>query len=173
MRLYHGTPLTAAEKIEAKGQISHDIERPYYDDTSMPTTNGFVYLTDNLGYAVYLAQRIAVVNSNDDLCVVYAVEINESELQADIDQLKYIGEMANSQARDLTALDSLDKVQSCQIARSLIIGKDVKEKLVFPSGSNNTHPDYELMKKLRQLRHIGEGVEAESLVQSDKWISMR
>lgn len=170
MKLFHGTTFSASLKIENEKSIAHKIIRPYYKGDGLETTDGYVYLTNNVGYAAYIAQRHAC--GIDELCVVYEVEINELELETDIDQLKIIGRIAEDEARAMSAGDSLLTVQSCCISRSLVIGSDVIRKLTLPSASNSKHENYGLLGELRQLRKAGDAEEAAALIPSNMWISL-
>jgi len=158
MQLFHGTIHSLSTEIENSGTIAHLVARPFYEGDDVSTTDGFVYLTDNIGYAIYLAQRNAVYKG-EDMCAVYSVDVNYSELLADIDQLR----MKHGMTVDLQIS------QSCAIARSLAIGGDVKAKLLLPSGSNSQHQDYKFMAQLRQLRKTGDAGQALSLVKADNW----
>lgn len=168
MQLFHGTIHSLSTEIENSGTIAHLVARPFYEGEDVSTTDGFVYLTDNIGYAIYLAQRNAVYKG-EDMCAVYSVDVNYSELLADIDQLRMKHGMTVDDAKKLTATQSLQISQSCAIARSLAIGVDVKAKLLLPSGSNSQHQDYKFMAQLRQLRKTGDAGQALSLVKADNW----
>ena len=168
MKLFHGTTHTASVNMENNKLISHLIERPHYKGNGFETTDGYVYLTDNIGYAAYLAQRHSVLN-DEDLCVIYEVDIATSELGADFDQLKIIGRMNEDDASKHNTMSSLASVQSCRVARSLKIGSDVTRKLTLPSGSNTDHEDYPLMVKLRELRKAGNAQAAEALIPKHMW----
>lgn len=170
MKLYHGTTHSASLKIEEGKTISHQIERPHYHGDGLQTTDGYVYLTNNLGYAAYLAQRLAY---DENLCVVYEVDIADSELETDIDQLKIIGRISAIQALNLSAQDSLEMVQSCCVPRSLVLGKDVISKLTLPSASNSNHVDYDLLLKLRSLRRNGDADASAKLVPQQMWKILR
>lgn len=169
MKLYHGTVHSLSEEIERCGKIAHLVHRPFYEGDDLSTTDGFVYLTDNVGYAAYLAQKNAVYYRNEDMCTVYLVEVNDSELLADVDQLRMKHGMTVAAAQKLTAKQSLQISQSCAIDRSLLIGLDVKAKLVLPSGSNREHSDYKLMSNLRQLRKLGDSNNAINLLTPADW----
>lgn len=168
MKLFHGTTLSASLNIENDKAISHLIVRPHYKGDGFETSDGYVYLTDNAGYAVYLAQRHSVLY-DEDLCVIYEINIPTNELEADLDQLRMVGRMSENEASKHDASSSLSSVQSCRVTRSLKIGLDVTKKLTLPSGSNPEHKDYPLMVKLRELRHAGDAQAAENLIPNNMW----
>jgi len=168
MKLFHGATHSASLKIENDTLISHLIERPHYKGDGFETTDGYVYLTDNAGYATYLAQRHSVLNE-EDFCVIYEVDIPTNELEADFDQLKMVGRMSEDEANKHDALSSLSSVQSCRVARSLKIGSDVTRKLTLPSGSNIEHEDYQILIRLRELRRAGNAQEAEKTIPCHMW----
>lgn len=170
MKLFHGTTFSASLKIEDEKIIAHKIDRPHYKGDGLETTDGYVYLTNNVGYAAYLAQRLA--QDVDDLCVVYEIGIDENELEVDIDQLKMIGRISEDEAKTFSVQSSLSSVQSCRISRSLVIGKDVIRKLILPSASNSEHQDYDLLRELRQLRRTGDDEAALALVPELMWVNI-
>lgn len=170
MKLFHGTTYSASVKIENEKSIAHKIQRPYYKGEGLETTDGYVYLTNNVGYAAYIAQRLAY--EIDELCVVYEVDINEDEIETDVDQLKIIGRITEDDARVLSVESSLQMVQSCCVPRSLVIGSDVVRKLILPSASNSKHQDYELLRELRQLRRAGDSEEADMLIPTNMWVKL-
>ncbi|WP_431021814.1 Acyl-CoA synthetase [Erwinia rhapontici] len=170
MKLFHGTTFSASLKIEDEKIIAHKINRPHYKGDGFETTDGYVYLTNNVGYAAYLAQRLA--QNIDDLCVVYEIDIDENELKTDIDQLKIIGRMPEGEARAFSVQSSLSSVQSCRISRSLIIGADVIRKLTLPSASNSGHQSYNLLLELRKLRRAGDAEESIALVSQGMWVNL-
>lgn len=171
MKLYHGTTYSASLKIEEDKALLHEITRPHYKGEGLETTDGYVYLTNNVGYAAYLAQRLA--SGVNDFCVVYEIDLADNELEADVDQLKIIGRINESAAKALNAQESLNMVQSCCVPRTLVIGKDVISKMTLPSASNSDHEDYGLLRELRSLRHVGKAEKAETLIPQQMWKKIR
>lgn len=155
MRLYHGTSFSASQSIISSEKILHEIKRTYDDSSPFPTTNGLVYLTDNIGYAIYVANKEAVFRK-DDFLSVFEVEVDETELLPDFDELDYVYGIKRVDAADFTYSDSLEKAQSCCTARSLHLFTDIRRQLVLPSSMNLKHELRTLTRELIMLRKHGD-----------------
>ncbi len=168
MRLYHGTSFSASQAIISSGKILHDIERTYDETSLLPTTNGFVYLTNNIGYAIYVANKESIFRKEDYLSV-FEVDVDANELLPDFDELEYVYRIKRQDAAHYTYGDSLMKAQSCCIARSLIFFDDIKKQLILPSNTNIEHPDRALTRELIMLRKQGDHPRAVDLLQGQIW----
>ncbi|SNY70962.1 hypothetical protein [Pantoea sp. GL120224-02] len=170
MRLFHGTSFSASQGIVSKGKILHIIERTYDESSLLPTTDGFVYLTDNIGYAIYVANKEAIFRKEQFLSVFQA-EVNENELLPDFDELEYVYRVARKDAAHFTYADSLNKAQSCCIARSLNLSGDISKQLVLPSSINLSDPLRPLTRELIMLRKHGDHLRAVEMLQGLVWNS--
>ncbi|MFJ5159688.1 hypothetical protein ACIP6T_10995 [Pantoea sp. NPDC088449] len=168
MRLYHGTSLSASQSIISSGKILHDIIRTYDESSLFPTTNGLVYLSDNVGYAIYVANKEAIFRKEDFLSV-FEVEVEEAELLPDFDELDYVHRIKHAEAAHFNYSDSLDKAQSCCVARSLILQTDIKRQLILPSNMNREHPLRPMTRELIMLRDKGDHQGAVKMLHGQVW----
>lgn len=153
MKLYHGTSFTAATAIEKCGLILKDVERTYGPTEALPTTNGYVYLTNHPGYAAYMANKEAMFKKSD-FFVVYEVEVDERLLHADIDELKYVCDLSEDDALKFTASESLERSRCCCIAQDLAIGIEVKRKVTLPFSGFFKGQNLELSQEIICLRDL-------------------
>ncbi|WPU24981.1 hypothetical protein RI049_09670 [Cedecea neteri] len=168
MKLYHGTSSTAAISIEECGFILKDIERTYGPNGELPTTDGYVYLTDHPGYAAYMANKEALFKKSD-FFVVYKIDVDETLLKADIDELKYVCDLSESDAKKCTSYDSLKLSRSCCIPKNLAIGIDVKRKVTLPFSGNYSSPHIKLSREVICLRRAGQEEQALAILNSFGW----
>lgn len=94
MILYHGTPLESGEKIIQEGKIRCQIKRSHegYENIIEGTTDGFVYLTQNL-YTAYYYGNILLLDQDDynkKYVYIFKIEIPDDNilLEPDFDELK-------------------------------------------------------------------------------------
>ena len=94
MLLYHGTLLESGEKIIQEGKIRCQIKRSHegYETIIEGTTDGFVYLTQNL-YTAYYYGNILLLDQDDynkKYVYIFKIEIPDDNilLEPDFDELK-------------------------------------------------------------------------------------
>lgn len=168
MKLYHGTSLTAATAIEKCGLILKDIDRTYGPAEALPTTNGYVYLTNHPGYAAYMANKEAMFKKSD-FFVVYEVEVDERFIKADVDELKYVCDLPENDALKFTAYESLERSRCCCIPQDLAIGIEVKRKVTLPFSGFYQGQNLELSKEIICLRSLGEEKRAIDILDHVGW----
>ncbi|WP_337021857.1 hypothetical protein [Pantoea anthophila] len=168
MRLYHGTSFSASQSIISSEKILHQIERTYDDSSLFPTTNGLVYLTNNIGYAIYVANKEAIFRREEFLSV-FEVEVDENELLPDFDQLDYVCRIKREDTQNFTYSDSLEKAQSCCVARSLYLMSDIRKQLVLPSNMNMKHQLRPLTREVIMLRKNGDHSKASDMLHGQIW----
>lgn len=168
MRLYHGTSFSASQSIITSEKILHEIQRTYSESSLFPTTNGLVYLTDNIGFAIYVANKEAILRREDFLSV-FEVEVDDAELLPDFDQLHYVHGINREDARHLTYSDSLEKAQACCVARSFHLFTDITRQLVLPSNINRKHQVRPLTSELIMLRKNGDHQKASDMLKRQVW----
>lgn len=168
MHLYHGTSLSASQSINRSGKIFHEIERTYDVASTVPTTDGFVYLTSNIGYAIYMANKEAYFKKDEHISV-FEIELREEELLPDFDELYYVHNITREDSIHYTYLDSLKKSQCCCISRSLTLFDDVKKQLDLPSNMTRSDPLYALTDKLIMLRNPDDHLIALELLKGQDW----
>lgn len=138
MKLYHATYGSRAKEILDSGLIkSTGVKRVFDSSSTYPTTEGYVYLTENLPLSIFYGARGLPMDCNDQI-YIFEVEAHEEELLVDEDE---IGVMSIwPQTRELILSrspflwkDSLEILHSVRVKRDLIIGVDVKRYLKLPT----------------------------------------
>lgn len=168
MRLYHGTSFSASRSIINSRKILHKIKRTYDASSTLPTTDGFVYLKSNIGYAIYMANKEAYFQS-DKYLSVFEVELSEKELLPDFDELEYVHNIKRQDSSHYNYVDSINKSQCCCVARSLNLFDDVRKQLVLPSSMTRTDPLNSLTDKLIMLRNADDHQNAMELLKEQVW----
>lgn len=168
MHLYHGTSFSAYQSIISSEKILHQIERTYDESSLFPTTNGLVYLTNNFGYAIYVANKEAIFRREEFLSV-FEVEVDETELLPDFDELDYVCRIKREDAENFSCSDSLEKAQSCCVARSLHLIADIRKQLVLPSNTNMEHQLRPLTREIIMLRKNGDHLKASDMLHGQIW----
>lgn len=168
MHLYHGTSFSASQSIISSEKILHQIERTYDESSLFPTTNGLVYLTNNIGYAIYVANKEAIFRREEFLSI-FEVDVDEAELLPDFDQLDYVCRIKREDAEHFTYSDSLEKAQSCCVARSLHLIEDIRKQLLLPSNMNLEHQLRPLTRELIMLRKNGDHRKASDMMNGLIW----
>lgn len=95
MYLYHGTKESYGKQIIKQGIIKANIKRNYDDNfaESIRTTDGFVYLSNNLSKAAYYGNKNCFIFATQDKEIeeyyyIFRIQINEKELLPDKDELR-------------------------------------------------------------------------------------
>jgi hypothetical protein len=88
MILYHGTSEKRGIKILQENCLKTNASRVYGEDYLLPTTGGYIYLTNNLVNAIYYGNKTAC-EDEDDYLFVFEIEVDECTLEADMDQIIY------------------------------------------------------------------------------------
>lgn len=175
MKLFHGTPLSRHELILKDKFIKHrDVERQFNDSNCItPTTDGFIYLTNNLAYAVYHAHKIAY-QKREKYFVIYEIDVEETSLLPDIDNIKYEHFHLGLHPENISLSLSLEIGLSCAVNFDLAIPKEVKRHAILPTliTENRTpkrHKHLDIVKSLIPSR-IPEVKDVEVLAQNIEWV---
>lgn len=90
MKLFHGTSFKRGQQILANGKIKgNEVDRVYSpDNISLPTTDGYVYLTD-FAKAAYYANKTSMIYDDDTHIILFELEIDDSILEPDLDEIEY------------------------------------------------------------------------------------
>lgn len=95
MYLYHGTKESYGKQIINQGILKANIKRNYDKKfaKSLRTTDGFVYLTNNLSKATYYGNKNCFIFATHDQEVeenyyIFRIQIDEKELLPDRDELR-------------------------------------------------------------------------------------
>lgn len=155
MILYHGTPLESGEKIIKEGKIQCQIQRSHegYKNIIDGTTDGYVYLTQNL-YTAYFYGNILLMGQDDwnkKYVYIFKVEIADDKnlLEPDFDELK-VRNKGNS--KNVTWKESLTLCGCVRIKQDISI-KGL-EYIKLP-GVGNMHEDrlnVEICRKLSSIQ---------------------
>lgn len=121
MYLYHGTKQSYGEKILNDGKIKSNIQRNYGDSffKSYRTTNGLVYLTNNLSKATYYGNKNCFIfdeQENEEYFYVFRMDIDIDLLLPDKDELRAYG-----MPEDSTLEKSLKECGSATIPNDVIL----------------------------------------------------
>lgn len=143
MILYHGTSFERAKIILKAGLIKRDAKQNY-DECPMSTTEGFVYLTNNICRAIKYAANTyylekqekrklgshSIINMINALSI-FKWDINESLLQPDLDEYKIIKKL--EMPVNTTYEQSLKDVYSTRISRDINLLNSCKGFTVLPA----------------------------------------
>ncbi|MFI3605688.1 hypothetical protein [Vagococcus fluvialis] len=133
MKLYHGTtekngPLILDDcKIITNAHGHYDNDSGF--DESVITTKGFTYLTSDLAYAIYYANKNSVLEHSREYAYIFEIEIDEHLIEPDFDEIKMVPEMADICYRT---------------PKELIIGEEVQAYAKFKMGTNKSATKEEL-----------------------------
>lgn len=89
MEMYHGTSLKRGNKILNDGIIKKDASKQYGKTCLMPTTDGYVYLTNDLIKALKYGTVADFEDDDIEEYLVFCINIDKSILEADEDEIKY------------------------------------------------------------------------------------
>lgn len=149
MILYHGTPISNGMKILEENVIKSNIKRYHYreiDINNTNTTDGYVYLTNDLSIAYYYGNIKTIGNEcaqEEKYVYVFEILVDDKKLEADKDQLTILKKDSN-----ITYKDSL---YLCCCVR---INEDVSVRnmrfLKLPGTTNKIEPErqIEVVRKL-------------------------
>ena len=90
MILYHGTTYKRARSIFKDRAIKKDCERFFTEEDNGDgySTDGYVYLTNELTYALYFANCHHLVDKSEVL-VVFRIDIPDEQVLPDYDEMRY------------------------------------------------------------------------------------
>lgn len=90
MKLFHGTSLKRGKQILKDRKLKgSDVERVYTSENiSIPTTDGYVYLTD-FATAAYYANKTSAVTDRDAYLVLFEIDVDDTILEPDKDEIDY------------------------------------------------------------------------------------
>ncbi|WP_279063470.1 hypothetical protein [Lelliottia amnigena] len=171
MKLFHGTSSHAAELIESCGYIAKNIDRTYGEDSALATTDGYIYLTNHPGYAAYMANKEAMFKKAD-FFVVYEIDVEEILLEPDIDELIYVSELSETEAKKCSLTQSLSLSRSCRAPHNLYIGKEVIRKVTMPSSSTKVASDLMPTKNVICFRRENQESQALEILDQVGWVRL-
>ncbi|NFQ35970.1 hypothetical protein [Clostridium sporogenes] len=133
MIMYHATSLSRGNKILKDGTIKKDSEKVYGEDSLMPTTDGYVYLTNDLINAAYYGNKTAVLFDKDDMFFIFRMDINIKDLEVDKDEIEYTIKQSpkyDDKFKDInnpTLDESLEYALSARIRQNIDFSKNKVE----------------------------------------------
>lgn len=109
MILYHGTTYKRAQQIFVDRIIKKDCERFFTEEENGDgySTDGYVYLTNEVTFALYFANCHHLVDKSEVL-VVFRIDVPDEQVLPDFDEMRY---------QDLTGADRerYDSDLSCSL----------------------------------------------------------
>ncbi|WP_313893843.1 hypothetical protein [Psychrobacillus sp.] len=86
--MYHGTSKKRGDQILNDGMLkATSIKRVYDDDHPLPSTDGYIYLTNDIALAVYYANKTSYFSDEDEQLMIFKIEMEKESLKADIDEI--------------------------------------------------------------------------------------
>ena len=122
MILYHGTTYKRAKQIFEQRIIKKDCDRFFNEEDNGDgySTNGYVYLTNEVTYALYFANSHHFVDKSDVL-VVFRIDVPDKLILPDYDEMRYQDPTGIERARyndDLSC--SLLEFKSCRVNTDIL-----------------------------------------------------
>jgi hypothetical protein len=161
-----------------EGIVKCRIDRIYDQKTYVvlhtATTDGFVYLTDLVPLAVYYANAAHVSCKEASSLYLFEVEIDESELSADEDQIRVesVWDKRILLESGVYAWDyTLEKFHHAAVARDLTIPGDVVRYAVLPFVNNSDDPLHVIVLECIQHQYTNNDP-IPSCIDEIPWISL-
>lgn len=160
MILYHGTSSSRGQNILAHKMLDANAKRVYDEDHGLPTTNGYVYLTDDVFNAIYYGNKTAWIDKDDSL-YVFRIEINDSLLEADFDEFKYTLDPYGIEY-ELKDINNPTIEESLRYTNSVRVGQDIKfeyfkTEFMKLGSTYPTNKDKAVKKYMRELLQLRNG----------------
>ena len=121
MLLYHGTTGKRAEYIFADKAISNNCERFFTEEEngSGYTTQGYVYLTNEITFAAYFANSHTFMDQSKEL-FIFRVDVPDELIEPDYDEMRYQDPTGYDRERYSSDLEcSLAEFKTCRIPISI------------------------------------------------------
>lgn len=117
MILYHGTTDDRAKEILSNLEISNNCERFFTVEENGDgyTTQGYVYLTNEITYALYFANSHHFVDKSDKL-YIFKIDVPDHLIEPDYDEMRYQDPTGFDRERYSNDLEcSLLEFKTCRI----------------------------------------------------------
>ena len=121
MILYHGTTYKRAQQIFQDRAIKKNCERFFSEEENGDgySTDGYVYLTNEVTFALYFAYCHHRVDKSDSM-VVFKLEIPDEMILPDYDEMRYQDPTGTDRARYFDDLScSLLEFKACRVSADL------------------------------------------------------
>lgn len=121
MKLYHATTQVRGEQILRDRCLKKDVSRYYSkeNESNGPTTQGFVYLTNEITYSIYFANCHNLSESNTNI-YIFKVDVPDEFLEADEDEIEQHSPNNENIFPNRLAW-SLGELKSCRVALDIDI----------------------------------------------------
>lgn len=119
MELYHATTQSRGEKILNERCIKKNVPRYYSDSSNGPTTQGFVYLANEITFSVYFANCHNISEGNTTI-YVFKIDIPNDILEPDEDEIE-IQSPENEGSYSNRLSWSLEELKSCRVGLDIDI----------------------------------------------------
>jgi len=121
MELYHATTQIRGEEILRNRYLKKDVPRYYSKENGAngPTTQGYVYFTNEITYSIYFANCHNLSESNTKI-YIFKVDIPEGFLEADDDEIELQSPNNENMFPNRLAW-SLGELKSCRVAMDIDI----------------------------------------------------
>ncbi|MCY9763253.1 hypothetical protein M5X06_21975 [Paenibacillus alvei] len=176
MRLYIGTSEERGHSILVEGLIRCQVDRIYEEEDfgEFETTDGYVYLTNDVTMAAYYGNKAQIISESAGAYLyLFEVEIDEGELLPDLDELKveatFRPELHNK-AADFSVAYSINELASVRIDRDLSVDRDVVRYAKLPCTINFEDPMLEITKRCISSRKSRQPEVKFELIQLIPWI---
>lgn len=117
MILYHATTALRGKQILIDNCIKKDIDRFYTTEKNGDgsSTQGYVYLSNEITFSMYFANCHRYVDKSDEL-YIFQIDIPDELIEADCDELRYQGSSSDEIAQYGGELQcSLLEYKSCRV----------------------------------------------------------
>ena len=137
MLLYHGTTSERAYKIFMDGRISNNCKRFFTKEENGNgyTTQGYVYLTNEITFAAYFANCHAFVDQSIEL-FIFRIDVPDELIEPDYDEMRYQDALGHNREQYSSDLEcSLAEFKSCRIPVSIEFNRFAVEYFSFYKSS--------------------------------------
>ncbi len=176
MKLYHGTSFLGGKSILCDRYIKSIVKRFYTPENNGKgaTTDGFVYLSNDLIYALYYGYRQNIKSDHFEV-YIFRVEIDRNKLLCDEDEMKLNNVDDKSIYPYPSRLDySLCNFKSCRIDEDISFEKyDVEYGVVnLEEYRNNIIPIIENIGEVYTEEYDSYNQQQKELIDNIKWIKL-
>lgn len=133
MFLYHGTTGIRANQILDDKKISNNCDRFFTKEKNGDgyTTQGYVYLTNEITFAVYFANSHTFVDQSKEL-FIFRIDVPDELIEPDYDEMRYQDPPGHDREQYSSDLEySLVEFKTCRIPVSIEFNKFTVEYFSF------------------------------------------
>lgn len=127
MIVYHGTSSQRGNAILNDGVLKKDAHKVYSKDHLFPTTDDYIYVTNDLINAIYYGNKTVFNDNKFDEIFIFSIELDEAILLPDLDEIKYTLEPFEA-INGIKDINNPTLQESLTYALSARIGQDIDLK---------------------------------------------